>query len=55
MEGKNIIKYIKTFTLKEIDYILNKKAIFNAILEEYLTNLNEKSNFKYIEAYNQLH
>ena len=55
MEGKNIIKYIKTFTLKEIDYILNKKAIFNnAILEEYLTNLNEKSNFKYIEAYNQL-
>ena len=55
MERKNIIKYIKSFNQKEINYILNKISIYNKdILKEYLANLDENSNFKYLEAYNQL-
>ena len=54
METKNIIKYTKIFNLKDIDYILNKIAtIKRDILNEYLLNLDESSNFEYIEAYNQ--
>ena len=55
MEAKNIIKYIKTFHLKDIDYIVNKITNFKKeILYEYLKNLPENSNFEYIEAYNQV-
>ena len=55
MEAKNIIKCIKTFGLKDIDYILNKITSFKKeILHEYLTNLPENSNFVYLEAFNQL-
>ena len=55
MEAKNIIKKIRTFGLKDIDYIINKISTFNKEkLYEYLKALPENSNFEYMEAYNQL-
>ena len=50
----NIIKYLKSFSLNEKDYICSKINIYEKdVLLEYFNSLSDDSNLKYIEAYNQ--
>ena len=50
----SIIKYLKSFSLKEKYYICSKINIYKKDeLMEYFNSLSEDSNLKYIEAYNQ--
>ena len=51
---RTFIKYIKEFDKSEIDYISSKiNQINQDLLKDYLNNLTDFSNFKYLEAYNQ--